>query len=174
MDKEYWLTKVELYEGESISHFLGRFRRAKGNRFSAASGLGQVAGLGAILVRWEKLYFNPFPSDQELEALAQVVMLDVEDLRQMLPQKGMITQPKPIMLCAACYGEKPYHRMAWQDKHKRGCEVHGLELLSRCINCKTLFPIPSKWDEGKCKRCSLPFAKMAKHQKTISSTQRLT
>ena len=65
-NNHYWLTKVEPLEGESISHFLGRFRRAKGNRFSAASGLGEVVGLGAVLARWEKFYFNPFPTQQEL------------------------------------------------------------------------------------------------------------
>lgn len=51
--RQLWLTRVEPYEGESISHFLGRFRREKGNKFSAASGLGEVAGLGAVLARWK-------------------------------------------------------------------------------------------------------------------------
>ncbi len=102
-EDELWLTLVEPFEGESISHFLGRFRRAKGNRFSAASGLGKVAGLGAVLARWEKFYFNPFPSQEELQKLAKIVMVDVDRIRQMLPSQNMVTQPLPIMLCAACY-----------------------------------------------------------------------
>ncbi|ACK66952.1 hypothetical protein PCC8801_2958 [Rippkaea orientalis PCC 8801] len=57
---------------------------------------------------------------------------------------------------------------------QRGCEVHGLELLSRCINCKRLFPIPSKWTEGKCQRCYLQFAKMSRHQKVISTKGSVT
>ncbi|MBR8829673.1 MAG: hypothetical protein N5P05_001377 [Chroococcopsis gigantea SAG 12.99] len=167
MDKEYWLTKVDPLPGESISHFLGRFRRAKGNRFSAASGLGQVAGLGAVLVRWEKLYFNPFPGYKELQALSKVVMVDLEDLKQMLPTSEMTIQTKPIMLCALCFGENPCHRIAWQDKNVWGCSVHGVRLLSRCINCKTTFPIPALWEDGKCKHCGLEYFKMGKYQKKL-------
>lgn len=166
-NQELWLTRVEPLEGESISHFLGRFRGAKGNRFSAASGLGQVAGLGAILARWEKLYFSPFPTQAELEALSKVVMIAPERLLEMFPYQGMINQPSPIMLCATCYRENPYHRMVWQDKNQHGCKTHGLKLLAKCINCRTSFPIPSLWEDGKCPHCHLPFAKMARHQKPL-------
>ena len=164
---QFWLTKVEPLEGESISHFLGRFRRARGNRFSAASGLGQVVGLGAVLARWEKFYFNPFPTQEELEALADIVMVDVERIKQMFPPKGTTMQCKPILLCAACYKENPYHRLEWQFKDKRGCDRHKLQLLSKCINCSTPFPIPSLWSEGKCSHCHLPFSKMVRHQKHL-------
>lgn len=164
---ELWLTKVEPFESESISHFLGRFRRAKGNRFAAASGLGQVAGLGAVLARWEKFHFYPFPTQEELQKLAKIVMLDSDRLREMLPSPDMITQPKPIMLCAACYQEAPYHRLQWQDKNKRGCDRHQVKLLSKCPNCATPFPIPALWSEGKCKHCNLFFKKMIKFQKTL-------
>lgn len=109
----YWLTRVEPFEGESISHFLGRFRRAEGNRCSAPSGLGEVSGLGSGIVRWERLYFNPFPTQQQLEMLAETVMLDVDRLRQMFPPQGARSQPKPILLCATCYAEQPYHRLVW-------------------------------------------------------------
>jgi hypothetical protein len=166
-ENELWLTKVEPFEGESISHFLGRFRRAKGNRFSAPSGLGEVAGLGAVLARWEKFYFSPFPTQQELEKLAKVVMLDADRLREMFPFECMVTQIKPIMLCAICYQEAPYHRLKWQDKNKRGCDRHNVRLLSKCINCGTLFSIPSMWLNGKCDRCHLPFVNMIKQQKSL-------
>ncbi|WP_338421546.1 hypothetical protein [Nostoc flagelliforme] len=79
--RQIWLTRVKPFDGESISHFLGRFRGEKGNKFSAPSGLGDVAGLGVVLARWEKFYFNPFPTHQELDALATVVELDAERLR---------------------------------------------------------------------------------------------
>ncbi len=164
-ESELWLTKVEPFEGESISHFLGRFRRAKGNRFSAPSGLGEVAGLGAILARWEKFYFSPFPTPQELEKLATVVMLDVDRLREMFPYQGMVTQIKPIMLCGMCYQEAPYHRLQWQDKKKRGCDLHKVKLLSKCPNCGTSFSVPSLWKDGRCDRCHLSFTKMSKKQK---------
>ncbi len=167
-ENELWLTKIEPFAGESISHFLGRFRRARGNRFSAPSGLGEVTGLGSAISRWEKFYFSPFPTQEELEKLAIVVMLDVDRLTQMFPDEGMVTQPKPIMLCAMCYQESPYHRIEWQDKkNKRGCRVHNLKLLSKCTNCGTPFAIPSMWVEGKCSHCHLPFMKMSKKQKSL-------
>jgi hypothetical protein len=165
--EQFWLTKVEPYSGESISHFLGRFRRARGNRFSTASGLGQVVGLGAVLVRWEKFYFNPFPTQQELEALANIVMVDVERIKQMFPPQGTTMKCKPTLLCAACYQENPYHRLEWQFKDKRGCDRHKVRFLSKCINCGTFFPIPSQWEIGKCRHCRLPFAKMARHQQLL-------
>ncbi|WP_442949398.1 hypothetical protein [Nostoc sp.] len=41
-----WLFQVEPLEGESLSHFLGRFRRA--NELTS-SGLGKAAGLGGAI-----------------------------------------------------------------------------------------------------------------------------
>ncbi|AFZ19202.1 hypothetical protein [Allocoleopsis franciscana] len=175
LETQLWLNRVEPYEGESISHFLGRFRRAKGNKFSAPSGLGKVAGLGVVLVRWEKLYLNPFPTRQQLEALADVVMVDADRLAQMLPPKGVTMKPRPILLCAVCYAENPYHRIEWQFKERWGCDGrsanrlrhrHQLPLLGKCINCETPFPIPALWVEGECPHCFLPFARMAKRQKS--------
>ncbi len=168
-NNQYWLTKVEPLEGESISHFLGRFRRAKGNRFSAASGLGQAVGLGAVLARWEKFYFNPFPTQQELEALAEIVMVDVDRLRLMFSPKGTTMKCKPTLLCAACYQEEPYHRIEWQFKDKRGCDRHQIRLLSKCINCGTAFLIPSRWEVGECQHCGLQFEKMARHQNKLKN-----
>ncbi len=56
-----WVFNVEPYEGESISHFLGRFRRAN---YSSKSEVGQKSGLGGILARWEKFRFIPPPSEK--------------------------------------------------------------------------------------------------------------
>ncbi len=156
---------VEPYEGESISHYLGRLRRFKANSLPSGYSLGKIAGLGAVTRRWEKLYFNPFPTTQELEALASVVAVNVDKLTQMLPPKGVTMKPRPIRLCAACYSEVPCHRIEWQFKEKMKCDRHQLGLLTKCTNCQTPFPIPADWVEGKCSHCSLPFAKMTKRQK---------
>jgi hypothetical protein len=153
---------VELLEGESLSHFLGRFRRANSLTITA---LGKITGLGAVVGRWEKLYLNPFPSRQELEALADVVMVDADRLAQMLPLKGVTMKPRPILLCAVCYAENPYHRMEWQFKERRGCDRHQLRFLGKCTNCETPFLIPALWVQGECPHCFLPFATMAKRQK---------
>ncbi|QIR40138.1 hypothetical protein HCG51_27770 [Tolypothrix sp. PCC 7910] len=153
---------IELLEGESLSHFLGRFRR---QNYLTATQLGKITGLGAVIGRWEKFYFNPFPTPQELEKLADVVGVEVERLREMLPPKGVTIKPRPIRLCAACYAESHHHRIGWQFKDVMVCDRHNLGLLTKCINCQTPFPIPSDWIQGECHHCFLPFANMAKRQK---------
>lgn len=154
---------VELQQGESLSHFLGRFRRANSLTTTA---VGKITGLGAVVGRWEKLYLNPFPTQKELEALADVVMVDADRLAQMLPPKDVTMKPRPILLCAVCYAEDPYHRIEWQFKERWGCERHQLRLLGKCTNCETPFLIPALWVQGECPHCFLPFAKMAKRQKS--------
>ncbi|MEJ6482715.1 TniQ family protein [Nostoc punctiforme UO1] len=161
-DFEPWINIVEPLPGESISHFLGRFERAN---LLTGYQVGKEARIGAVVSRWKKLYLNPFPTQQELEALAQVVEVQVDKLLEMLPPKGMTMKPRPIRSCGACYGEVPYHRIEWQFKDKMKCDRHQLGLLTKCTNCQTPFVIPADWVEGKCSHCSLPFAKMAKRQK---------
>lgn len=161
---------VEPLEHESISHYLGRLRRFKANSLPSAYSLGQIIEREGALARWEKLYFNPFPSSEVLESLGKLLRVDVERLTQMLPSKGTVHQPRPIKLCGACYAEVPCHRIEWQAKSTKvllGCDRHQLRLLSNCPQCKKPFPIPALWAEGKCKNCSLPFAKMAKFQKPL-------
>ncbi len=153
---------IELLQGESLSHFLGRFRR---ENYLTATQLGKLTGLGAVIGRWEKCYFNPFPTQQELEALAGIVGVEVEKLRETLPLKGVTMKPRPIRLCGACYGEVACHRIEWQFKDKMKCDRHQLGLLTKCTNCQTPFPIPSDWVQGECSHCFLPFATMAKRQK---------
>lgn len=157
-----WVFTVDPYEGESLSHFLGRFRRAN---YSTANEIGQKTGLGAVVGRWEKFLLNPFPTQQQLEALATVVRMDVDRLRLMLPPQGIGMKHEPIRLCAACYAEEPYHRLEWQFKETRGCDRHRLRLLSECPKCGARFKIPSLWTEGKCNKCSMTFAEMMSHQK---------
>jgi hypothetical protein len=158
---------VEPYEGESISHYLGRLRRFKANSLPSPHSLAKLAGLGAILGRWEKLYFNPFPSYEELEALGKLVRVDATRLAEMLPPKGVTTKPRPIKLCGACYRESPCHRIEWQFKDAFKCHRHQLRLLVKCTNCETPFPIPALWVQGECPHCFLPFGTMAKRQKPV-------
>ena len=157
-----WVFTVEPYQGESLSHFLGRFRQAN---YASSNELGQKTELGSVLARWEKFRFIPPPSQKQLEALALVVQLEVEQLRQMLPLQGVGMKDEPMRLCAACYAETPCHKLEWQFKETRGCAHHQLRLLSECPNCKLRFPIPSTWLKGQCKRCLLSFAEMIVSQK---------
>ena len=161
-DIQPWLFQVEPLERESLSHFLGRFRRA--NELTP-SRLGKAAGIGAVIARWEKFRFNPPPSQQQLEALAKVVGVEADRLAQMLPPKGVVMNLEPIRLCGACYAEEPCHRMDWQFKQTVGCSHHQLRLLSECPNCGARFKIPALWVEGICQRCFTTFAQMAEYQK---------
>nr|WP_290225436.1 TniQ family protein [Trichocoleus desertorum] len=157
-----WLFEVEPYEGESLSHFLGRFRRL--NHLSP-SGLGQLAGIGAVIARWERFHLNPFPTQTELEALAKVLMVDTNRLTQMLPSKGVGMQFEPIRLCGTCYAETPCHRMEWQYKSVWKCDRHNLKLLAKCPNCEAKFKQPSLWEAGRCERCQKAFDTMQTLQK---------
>lgn len=157
-----WVFPVEPYEGESLSHFLGRFRCAN---YATANQLGQKTGLGAAIARWEKFYLNPPPTQRQLEALAAVVRVDAGRLRLMLPRQGVGMKHEPIRLCAACYAEEPSHRIEWQFKETQSCARHALRLLSECPICGTRFALPTLWREGKCRRCSTSFADMATSQK---------
>lgn len=161
-DIQPWLFQIEPYEGESLSHFLGRFRRPN---HLTPSGLGQLAGLGAVVARWERFHLNPFPSPQELELLAIVVGISAERLAALLPPKGVGMQWKPLRLCGACYSEIPCHRMAWQYKSVWKCDRHQLKLLCKCAKCEALFKMPALWEDGNCHRCRMAFSVMASHQK---------
>jgi len=163
-DLQPWLFRVEPFEGESISHFLGRFRRAND---LTPSGLAKAAGLGGAIVRWEKFRFNPPPSRQQLEGLAVVVGVEAERLVQMLPPAGVGIKMEPIRLCAACYAESSCHKIEWQFKTTQECDRHKLSLLSECPNCGARFKVPSLWVDGWCQRCSLGFEEMVKYQKYL-------
>ncbi|MBD0265577.1 MAG: TniQ family protein [Tolypothrix sp. Co-bin9] len=156
---------VEPQEGESISHYFGRFRRHEAVCVSFPGSLSKAAGIGPVLARWEKFRFNPFPSENELEAIAKLIGLDADKIVQMLPPKAEKMKLEPIRLCAACYAEKSYHRLEWQFKSMVGCDRHKLRLLSECPFCKERFAIPALWEQGECKKCHAPFRSMKKRQK---------
>lgn len=164
------LQRVEPFDHESISHYLGRLRRCRGNSLPSAYALGQAAGIGSVTSRWEKLYFNPFPTDDELGAIARLIDLPLDRLQAMLPIPGITMQPRPIRLCAVCYTDSPCHRMEWQHKAVEAvCQRHQIRLLERCPSCKTAFPVPAKWQEDRCHHCGMRFKSMVKYQARIKS-----
>ncbi len=163
-DIKPWLFRIEPFDGESLSHFLGRFRRAND---LTPSGLGKAAGLGGAITRWEKFRFNPPPSHQQLENLAAVVGIDADRLVLMLPPAGVGMKMEPIRLCGACYAESPCHRIEWQFKETQGCNRHLLRLLSECPNCGARFKVPALWVDGWCHRCFTPFVEIVKLQKVF-------
>ncbi|MEG3899056.1 MULTISPECIES: hypothetical protein [unclassified Microcoleus] len=88
-----WLFAIAPLPGESLSHFLGRFRKC--NHLTPSS-LGQIAKIGAVVLRWERFHFNPYPTQQEFEALAEVVGVEGERLWEMLPPTGKGMKCEPI------------------------------------------------------------------------------
>lgn len=156
---------VKPYEGESISHYLGRWRRYEVNSLSSPGGLGRFAGIGSVTARWEKFRFNHFPTQKELKAVSKVMEMDVEELIATLPTKNQPMKLEPIRLCAACYSDRPYHRLEWQFKSTKGCDRHRLRLLSKCPSCGERFPAPAEWVEGRCHKCGMKYSSMAKRQK---------
>ncbi len=175
-----WLFPVEPYEGESFSqhrdwicrgflgiprgHFLGRFRR---RNYLSPSALGDLAGIGGVVARWERFHLNPFPTDKEFDALAEVVGVESVCLRLMLPPKGTGMKCEPIRLCGVCYDEVPCHRMEWQYKSVWKCDRHQLSLISKCPNCRAKFKMPALWEFGCCHRCRLSFSSMSEFQKLV-------
>jgi TniQ len=153
-----WLFQVEPYEGESLSHFLGRFRRPN---YLTPSGLGQLAGIGAVVARWERFHLNPFPSEQELVALSRVVGVSAGQLREMLLPPGVSMKCSPIRLCPDCCAGKPYHRIEWQYQTVWKCDQHDRKLLVKCPVCAAPFKIPAQWENALCHRCLTPFGQMA-------------
>jgi DNA-directed RNA polymerase subunit RPC12/RpoP len=167
-DRVPQLGSVEPLEHESISHYLGRLRRFKANSLPSAYALGQAAGIGGIIARWEKLYFNPFPTEEELGSIGSLIGLDLLRFQDMLPSREMTLQSRPIRLCGACYDEIPCHRMEWQNKQVvAGCQRHSLRLLERCPQCKKPFEIPALWTGDRCHHCQMRLISMVKYQERI-------
>jgi hypothetical protein len=158
---EGWRILVVPHDGESLSHFLGRFRRA--NHLSVTM-LGQVSGLGVKIMRWERFYHNPFPVIDDLRILAGVVGVDADRFAAMLPPHGTRMRHAPIRLCGYCYATVPIHKIAWQYISTRACPECNRHLLSECPQCGVRFPYPALWSHGCCSRCRTLFSAMAQRQ----------
>jgi hypothetical protein len=171
MAGDSWVFRVKADEGESLGHFLGRFRRANELSHKAIS---QHLG---IRVEWVKAWESPSlrrnPTNLQLLSLSRLVDVGCEQLGKMLPLPDLHLQTR---LCPACYGEAPIHRVAWQQKGVDRCLRHQLALLSQCPECETSFRTPALWEGGCCERCGLGFSEMrspsvepAKRSRTQSS-----
>jgi hypothetical protein len=106
---------VEPLQYESISHYLSRLRLK--NYLPSAYALGKAAGIGGVVARWEKLYFNPFPTEEELESIASLIGLDLSRFQDMLPSREKTFQPRPIRLCGVCYEVSATTCDYWSDVH---------------------------------------------------------
>lgn len=156
---------LEPLVGESISHYLGRYRRQPIVSVSSSISLGLGTECGSTFYRWEHFFFNPRPSTEEIQLVGSVLGLTEKELIRLLPDGTESVNIQPIRLCAACYRKTPWHLLVWQYKSCIGCRCHGLRLLSSCPSCNEPFPLPVVWQSPmKCRRCSFSFSKMNRKQ----------
>lgn len=166
-----WVFRVEPLEDESLSHLLGRFRRANCLSYGVLAELININKAvepfceGEEVENWERPSSRCFPSDWVLGELSRVMQIERASLsdRLMAPSKGEVGLGQwhlQTRLCSACYGQVPIHRMRWQYVDRAVCEEHGCDLLSACPGCGVGFSLPSLWAEGRCDWCWLRFEQM--------------
>lgn len=159
MEGESWVFRVKAELGESLGHYLGRFRRANNLGYKA---LAEHLG---VRVEWVQAWESPSrrrnPTELQLMALSKLVEVEPKQLTKMLPPIRLHLQTR---LCGACYAETSIHRSIWQKVDLKVCERHALEFLSACPVCGTGFQLPSLWENGQCETCELPFSQMQTYQ----------
>lgn len=162
MADERWVFRVVPAPGESLGHFLGRFRRA--NRLSHRA----IADHLGVRVKWVEDWELPSkrrnPTALQLTALSKLVEVEPRHLARMLPPTRLHLQTR---LCAACYAETSVHQVVWQRLGKTGCDRHALGLLSVCPVCQHGFRTPALWEDEHCEGCGLAFGQMQSSQKLI-------
>lgn len=156
MEFESWVFRVEAHSGESLGHFLGRFRRA--NQLSHKA----IADHLGVRVEWVQAWEAPSRrrnlTPLQLIVLGKLVDLKPKQLAKMLPSEPLHLQTR---LCAACYIEAPVHRVTWQSAKMNQCDRHQLQLLCACPVCGTGFRTPALWEVEHCECCGLSFSQMA-------------
>jgi hypothetical protein len=175
---ESWVFRVTAHPGESLGHFLGRFRRA-----NVLSHKNLAKHLG-IPVEWVEAWESPSrrrnPTPLQRMALSKLTDIGPERLVEMLPPEPLHLQTR---LCAVCYAKTPVHRAAWQKGGEDLCENcawsdegdarHAFHLLSACPVCKTDFRTPALWEDGSCEKCGLAFSQMQDYQSSSRDMIRL-
>jgi hypothetical protein len=162
-----WVIQVVPGEGESLGHYLSRFRRE--NCLSHKT-LGEVLAVPTKVVsEWEVPSRRRIPDETQLERLSQLVGLRCDRLWEMLPREPLHLQTR---LCAACYAENPVHQASWQQQGVDECARHEIPLLSACPICRTGFRTPSLWCEERCEKCQIVFDEMNAVQNAQSALVR--
>lgn len=152
-----WLFQLAPILGESLGHYLGRFRRA--------NCLSQSALAELVLIEVRVLRGLETPSlgqplaREQLNRLSSFLRLSETELSAMLPparsQLHLTTR-----LCPQCYANKPIHRQEWQRTGVEQCDHHNAPLLTACPACRATFRLPALWENGCCECCWLPFHQM--------------
>jgi Helix-turn-helix domain len=159
MPPESWVFRVQAQPGESLGHFLGRFRRA--NALSHKAIADHLGVRLAWVQDWEIPSRRRNPTELQRIALSKLVEVDPKQLAKMVPPIPLHLETR---LCAVCYSEMPVHRSTWQRAKTNRCDRHLLHLLAACPVCETGFRTPALWEDGRCEQCGLLFNQMQSHQ----------
>jgi hypothetical protein len=162
MPTDSWVFRVVPAPGESLGHFLGRFRRA--NHLSHCAIADHLGVCVKWVEDWEIASKWRNPTALQLVALSKLVEVDSKQLAKMLPPTRLQLQTR---LCAACYAETPVHQVVWQRSGKTGCDRHALHLLSVCPVCQHGLRTPVLWEDEHCEGCGLAFGQMQTYQESI-------
>lgn len=161
-----WLFQITPILGESMGHYLGRFRRAN---CLTQSALAELILIDARVLRGLEMPSLGQPLNAEqLKKLACFLRVSETQLAEMLPP-GRSQLHLTTRLCSQCYGDAPIHQRAWQRAGVEQCDRHNTLLLTACPACRTVFRLPALWENGCCEQCWLPFAQM--HEFKASSNQ---
>ncbi len=169
MASDSWVFRVVPVPGESLGHYLGRFRRANGLSHRA---IADHLGVRVSWVEdWERPSMRRNPTELQRIALSKLVEIEPKQLARMLPPARLHLQTR---LCAACYEETPVHLVNWQREGKGVCAPrsgslrvrHALRLLSACPICGAGFRTPSLWQDERCEQCGLMFTQMREYQQS--------
>jgi len=161
MESEDWVFRVEVQKGESLGHFLGRFRRLNELTHKV---LAEHLGIRLEWVQaWEIPSRRRNPTPLQLIALSKLTDVLPKQLALMLPPEPLHLQTR---LCAACYAETPVHLQTWQWVKTGRCDRHFLRLLSACPVCNSGFRTPALWSDECCEHCGLAFSQMQCYQQS--------
>jgi len=155
--KDGWMFQIAPVSGESLGHYLGRFRRAN---CLSQSALAELVLIEARVVRGLEMpsLGQPLNANQSKQ-LCLFLSLSTTELAEMLPpersQLHLATR-----LCPECYAGAPIHRREWQRVEVERCDRHNAPLLTACPGCGSAFRLPALWENGWCEQCWLPFAQM--------------
>jgi hypothetical protein len=152
-----WIFQLPPVPGESLGHYLGRFRRAN---CLSQSALADLVAINVRLLRGlEMPSLAQSLNTEQLRRLSAFLHLSETQLGEMLPPVRSQLH-LTIRLCPKCYADVPVHCRAWQQAGVEQCDCHNAPLLTACPACGTAFRLPALWENGCCSQCWLPFQKM--------------
>ncbi len=157
LNSDGWMFQISPMAGESLGHYLGRFRRAN---CLSQSALAELVSIEARRLRGLEMpsLGQPLNANQ-VKKLCSFLGVSETQLAAMLPpvrsQLYLATR-----LCPKCYADVPIHRREWQGGGVEQCEYHAAPLLTTCPACGTAFRLPALWGNGCCEQCWLPFREM--------------